>query len=248
MCQRPLRDGARFCPGCGHTTTLSAAPLERAEPGAARDLFAQQWRELKRVGWLFGLLLYSSFLTGMIAYAEVWSLWTGVVLSIVNALVVLGFVFSLRSDLLPLLGRPQLDGRGALALLGVGLVFIATMGTYFALLGRAGVPMLRFSSEYERAGWPPWAPFLLISLMPGIVEELAFRGVIQVSLERVVRRRDAWLIQAALFSVLHLAPVVFPSHFVMGLCFGWMRMRSRSLYPGMLLHAGWNAFALISER
>jgi len=44
-----------------------------------------------------------------------------------------------------------------------------------------------------------------------------------------------------------LAPLAFPSHFLMGLCFGYLRTRSRSLYPGMLLHAAWNAFVLMAE-
>src|SRR6185503_5812203 len=92
-----------------------------------------------------------------------------------------------------------------------------------------------------------WAMVLLTSVMPAIFEELAFRGVIQSSLERIFNARDAWLIQAALFSVLHLSPLAFPSHFLMGLVFGYMRMRSRSLYPGMLLHASWNALVVFQE-
>jgi membrane protease YdiL (CAAX protease family) len=88
---------------------------------------------------------------------------------------------------------------------------------------------------------------LLISLMPGIFEELAFRGVIQSTLEHVFDRREALVIQAALFSVLHLLPLDFPSHFVMGLCLGYMRLRTKSLYPGMILHASWNAFILCQE-
>jgi uncharacterized protein len=33
----------------------------------------------------------------------------------------------------------------------------------------------------------------------------------------------------------------------MGLCFGYMRVRSKSLYPGMILHATWNAYVLCGE-
>ena len=66
-------------------------------------------------------------------------------------------------------------------------------------------------------------------------------------LEHTVDARDAWLIQAALFSVLHPSPIVFPSHFVMGLVFGYLRLRSRSLYPGMVLHTTWNALVLFAE-
>jgi uncharacterized protein len=80
-----------------------------------------------------------------------------------------------------------------------------------------------------------------------IVEEVAFRGVMQGSLEQVFIRRDAWLIQGALFGLLHLSPLVFPSHMLMGLCFGFLRNRSNSLYPGMLVHGGWNAWVIYSE-
>ena len=89
--------------------------------------------------------------------------------------------------------------------------------------------------------------FVLVSLMPAFVEELGFRGFIQSTLNHVFHEREAWLIQAALFSVLHLSPLIFPSHFLMGLCFGYMRLRTKSLYPGMALHASWNAFVLYKE-
>jgi membrane protease YdiL (CAAX protease family) len=127
------------------------------------------------------------------------------------------------------------------------VVFVVLASAYFWLIERLGVPVATVSGTLAEAGWPLWAMLLLISVMPAIFEELAFRGVIQSSLERVFNARDAWLIQAALFSVLHLSPLIFPSHFLMGLCFGYMRRRSRSIYPGMLLHGSWNALVLLEE-
>lgn len=59
--------------------------------------------------------------------------------------------------------------------------------------------------------------------MPAVIEEIAFRGFIQSALERFVGAREAPFIQAALFSVLHLLPLMFIRHFLMGLCFGLMR-------------------------
>jgi membrane protease YdiL (CAAX protease family) len=41
--------------------------------------------------------------------------------------------------------------------------------------------------------------------------------------------------------------VIFPTHFAMGLIFGWLRMRTGSLLPGMLLHAAWNAANIVLE-
>jgi membrane protease YdiL (CAAX protease family) len=63
----------------------------------------------------------------------------------------------------------------------------------------------------------------------------------------VLGEREAWLVQAAFFSILHLSPVIFPTHFAMGLIFGWLRMRTDSLIPGMILHALWNAAIILLE-
>jgi membrane protease YdiL (CAAX protease family) len=34
---------------------------------------------------------------------------------------------------------------------------------------------------------------------------------------------------------------------VMGLVFGWLRVKSGSVYPGMLVHAAWNSWVIWSE-
>ena len=62
-----------------------------------------------------------------------------------------------------------------------------------------------------------------------------------------MRPVDAMLLQAAMFSILHLAPLSFASHFVMGLGLGWLVVRTRSLYAGMLLHALWNGMIVWLE-
>ena len=142
---------------------------------------------------------------------------------------------------------PDREGLGWIGIVGVSAAFVVAMFLYFHFLARLGMPIMRATETIAQAGWPAWTGFVLISVMPAIFEELAFRGVIQSSLERVFNVRDAWLIQAALFSLLHLSPLVFPSHFAMGLAFGWIRMRSRSLYPAMLLHGAWNALVVFQE-
>jgi membrane protease YdiL (CAAX protease family) len=87
----------------------------------------------------------------------------------------------------------------------------------------------------------------MISLVPGVVEEVAFRGVLQTRLSKILTQKEALLLQAALFSVLHLSPAIFVSHFVMGLLLGWVRMKTGHIYYGMLLHMAWNALVLLQE-
>jgi membrane protease YdiL (CAAX protease family) len=207
---------------------------------------ALYWRELTRVGWLFGLLLLSSLVLGIVSRFH-FSPWLEVITSAVDGVLVFGFVISRFSALAPLLVLPRVDARAALELVLVSLGFALVLGGYFALLKHMGVPMVDYLRGYRKAQWPVWSMFALVSVVPAVVEELAFRGVIQSSLEQVGSGLEAWLIQAALFSVLHLSPIIFPSHFVMGLWFGWLRRRTQSVCPGMLMHGLWNAMVLIGD-
>ena len=212
----------------------------------SRTRFIEHWGELKRVGWLFGLLLATSFVFG-IAWRSAHSPWLSVIASAIDAAIVLVAV-GLRYRKLLFLFQLRPSGlRDSVVLIAIAFLFVALASAYFGVIEWLGVPVSSATATYTRAGWPLWTMFLLICVMPAVFEELAFRGVIQSSLERMLNARDGWLIQAALFSVLHLSPLMFPSHFLMGLCFGYMRRRSRSIYPGMLLHACWNALVVLQE-
>jgi len=241
-----VRSGTQFCPGCGESLIPSAAAPEHRVASVSRTRFIEHWGELKRVGWLFGLLLATSFVFG-IAWRSAHSPWLSVIASAVDAAIVL-VAAGLRYRKLLFLFQLRPSGlRDSVVLIAIAFLFVALATAYFWVIERLGVPMSSATAAYTRAGWPLWSMLLLISAMPAVFEELAFRGVIQSTLERVLNARDAWLIQAALFSVLHLSPLMFPSHFLMGLCFGYMRRRSRSIYPGMLLHACWNALVVLQE-
>lgn len=248
-CQRRLRPGARFCPGCGRSADGSTpAPQRRAEDDTIvrRGRFDEYWGELKRIGWLYGLLLVLSLATGLAMRGDR-SPWLLVGYSAASAVLVLAFAAARWRKLVFLFQVHAVDARRWLGIVGASVLFVVVMAAYFAFLEKLGVPFHKTTADIAEAGWPLWSALVLISVMPAIFEELAFRGVIQSSLERVFNARDAWLIQAALFSLLHLSPIIFPSHFAMGLCFGLIRMWSRSLYPGMLLHGAWNALVVIQE-
>ena len=250
-CARRVRPGTRFCPGCGHTLALApaaqgAAVTATAASAATGSRFAEHWAEIKFVGGMFGVLLATSFVYGLLARGND-SPWPGVAAQAVDALVVLTALALRRRELAFEFKLHPIGARAWAVLAAVAVVFLIAMTAYFTALERLGVPFASMTDFYVRAGWPLWAILTLISVSPAVFEEIAFRGVIQSSLERVLNARDAWLIQAALFSVLHLTPLIFPSHFIMGLCFGYLRRRSRSLYPGMVLHAAWNALVVLTE-
>ena len=68
--------------------------------------------------------------------------------------------------------------------------------------------------------------------------------MLQGRLQALLGRREALLLTAILFTLVHLSPVVFPLHFGLGMYLGWLRLRSGSLLPGMLLHFTYNGLVI----
>ena len=80
-----------------------------------------------------------------------------------------------------------------------------------------------------------------------IGEEIIYRGVIQTALARVMgkhMRPAVLLISSTLFALVHLGSVpmeMLPALFVLGFILGWLYETTGSLWPGILLHALFNA-------
>jgi membrane protease YdiL (CAAX protease family) len=170
-----------------------------------------------------------------------------VAVTLVDALIIGLFAWRDREGLRSWLTRSGVDDRTwwlPLAALAVVFVF---MQAYFWVLIRFGAEMFGFLGDFIAHGWSPWAAIPLVCLAPAVFEELAFRGVIQGRLERLIQPTEALIVQAAMFSVLHMLPLVFVSHFVMGLVLGLVRTRTKSLYPAMAIHALWNGWVVLEE-
>ena len=77
---------------------------------------------------------------------------------------------------------------------------------------------------------------IMICAMPAIFEEIGFRGLAQTWLMRVISPWKAVAVSAVFFSAAHLSILGAPYLFLVGGLFGWVRWRTGSLYPGMVLH------------
>jgi membrane protease YdiL (CAAX protease family) len=73
-------------------------------------------------------------------------------------------------------------------------------------------------------------------VMPAIVEEIAFRGLVQHWLQAAIRPRNAIIYASFLFTVMHLSILSFPYLFAVGALLGWTKWKTGSLYPSMLIH------------
>ena len=79
-----------------------------------------------------------------------------------------------------------------------------------------------------------------------ILEELVFRGLVQRPLERRWGPAPAIAFAAVVFAVFHGLLWVLPIHVFLGLSFGYAVYATRSIWAGVILHAGNNAFAALS--
>jgi membrane protease YdiL (CAAX protease family) len=101
----------------------------------------------------------------------------------------------------------------------------------------------------EPPRWEPdrAIPFALnaavVVVIAPIVEELTFRGVGFALLARFATAL-AFVGTSAAFAAAHGLVNGFPALFLFGAAVAFLRLRTGSLYPGMLLHASFNALAL----
>jgi uncharacterized protein len=243
-CGVALRIDAIFCARCG--TRVSAGEHDAAVAIVPMVASVDRSQELRVTGWLYGLLLATSLFFGIAYFIEPsgdFGAWH----TLAFGVVVFAFAIPYRVELRALLRPATFDRNAWKALAIASVIQFALLGAVFYLLEQTGIPFERITDDMQRHDYALWQLIALYSLAPALCEEIAFRGIIFDRLRGVLGEREGWLVQAALFSVLHLSPVIFPTHFAMGLIFGWLRMRTGSLIPGMMLHAAWNAANILLE-
>ena len=116
-----------------------------------------------------------------------------------------------------------------------------------ALSSAIGVPMTEELSIVPPTDTAALVLFYLrMTLLPAVMEEMVFRGVIFQSL-RKFSDPMALFISAGLFSLAHMSVVKIPYTFLMGLCIGYFVMKTNSLLTGMAIHFVNNAYVLTKE-
>ena len=85
---------------------------------------------------------------------------------------------------------------------------------------------------------------LSVVFLPGVCEELFFRGFVLTGMYVHVGTKRALLISAALFALAHFNPWQFPALFAMGLLFAMLVYWTHSIYPAILAHSTNNALSV----
>ena len=78
---------------------------------------------------------------------------------------------------------------------------------------------------------------LSFCILPAVTEEISFRGLLQHWLQTAFSTMNALVFASFLFAVLHFSLTSFPIIFGIGMILGWVKLKTNSLYPSMVLHA-----------
>ena len=89
--------------------------------------------------------------------------------------------------------------------------------------------------------------FIFISIIPAFFEELAFRGFLINHFIKLIRIKPTIIVTALLFSIIHLSFISFIWLLPVGLIFGYMRLRYRSIWYSIIGHFVYNTVLVIIE-
>jgi sodium transport system permease protein len=94
-------------------------------------------------------------------------------------------------------------------------------------------------------GVPTWQLLLLLALLPGVAEELTFRGVLLHGLRRRFGTLGLALLVGGIFGFFHFQLFRIPSTAMLGVVLTLVTLYSGSIFPAMVWHALNNGLAVV---
>lgn len=160
---------------------------------------------------------------------------------------VITLVVFLKTKWTPI-SRNYLLSKPWLTLLWVALFALGAMIPLEFVYEHIGLEMDETTGRiFEGLLKEPWG-YVAVGILAPLTEEVVFRGAILRTLLGMMSKRNHWvaiMISAAIFGAVHGNAAQFVNALFMGLLFGWMYYRTRSLVPGILLHWVNNTMAYI---
>ena len=202
------------------------------------------------------LLAYAARLADTDTPDDIAYQWTSSIAALIQYGIMLGILLLIAWGLpkreLFALRRPGSWWRAlGLAALSLGAIYLSAFA-YERILSVFGSWDPTEEQGLVPDGWdssraaPFVAFFIVVTVVAPVVEELTYRGL-GISLVLPWGALLAIGATGLLFGAAHGLLVALPILTVFGLVVGWLRVRTDSVYPGMALHATFNAIALIAS-
>ena len=246
-CGHALNHAFYFCTVCAtpHRPISEIISPALPRPLTEGELIQKKVPNVWRVFWTYAIIIFVVGVVGHEAFDDERRQLFGLIFASVAILlttVVFEIVFW-RSLVVQLRESGLLKAETWIGFLLLALALLLNY-TYHSFIVRLAGQTSPSESWLTESGLSPAAIFVLVCLLPGITEEIAFRGLIQHWLHTVLRPWRAIMLASALFTALHLSVVSAPYIFLLGMLLGWVKWKSRSLYPSILMHIVHNWIAV----
>lgn len=175
-----------------------------------------------------------------------WSTFAGALIQYgIMLVLILAIARGLRSPLL-VLERPASIGRAvALGAVAFGIILATTAALSPFLDAGDEQGLVPDSWEGSRAA-PFFANALVVVVVAPFVEELLYRGLGMSVLFPFVGPVLSIAITGLAFGLAHGLVLGLPVLTIFGVTLGWLRWKTGSVYPGMVVHAIFNGAALLA--
>ncbi|PKP05399.1 MAG: hypothetical protein CVU11_00400 [Bacteroidetes bacterium HGW-Bacteroidetes-6] len=234
-CQHQNHQHANFCSKCG---------LELVEVLQKNTDYK---RNITRISVFFFTLLGYILVISLIPHESDYI--SSIFHDSIFALIVLLFFFlNFKETILQFkFEKPRLS---LLLALIFGAIAYATLVSVFAEFLNQSLFNESQDAYYEVFQNSP-APLLFsvisIGVFPAIFEEIAFRGVVFGELEKIAGATSAIVVSAILFTILHLSLFSILWIFPIGLLFGYLRAKYKTLWYGIIGHFLYNSSIIFIE-
>jgi sodium transport system permease protein len=223
---------------------ISTAELDEADLRGGPGLFPR--RVLRWFGILWVVLLLGSTwageslgLTGQVLFNILGIFFVGSLLMVRTYRLDPRAAFALRAP--PAAAWPAvLIGAPAALITGIGLA------EAFQKLVPVPEEVMRSFGQFLGGGdLPLWQIVLFLAVVPGVFEELAFRGVLLHGLSRRMRPVPLALVVGAVFGIFHVSLWRIVPTAYLGVLLSAVVLLTGSIYPAMLWHALNNLIAIV---
>lgn len=187
---------------------------------------------------------------GTIAVGDLLYRWSTVVGGAVQYALILALVLFIARGLAPaVLGlRPPSSWRGAAGWIAASIVAIWVIGAALNPFLEAGEEQGLVPQDWDPDRAAAFAAnFVVVALVAPVVEELTYRGLGFAAVQQFFGGGAAVVVTSLAFGLAHGLVIALPVLAIFGLILGWLRLRTSSLYPPIILHAIFNGAALLAS-
>lgn len=187
---------------------------------------------------------------GTAAPGDVLYRWSTAVAGAVQYAIILAVVLLISRGLAPaVLGLRAPDSwRAAAGWIAASIVLIWIIGALLNPFLEAGEEQGLVPDEWDSHRAAAFvANFVVVALVAPIVEELTYRGLGFAAVQQFFGGAVAVVVTGVAFGLAHGLVIALPVLTIFGLILGWLRLRTKSIYPPIILHAIFNGAALLAS-